>query len=98
MGKKKKNKGALGASHILVDKHSKAVDIIDELKAGKDFASLAKDHSLDASKKIGGNLGEFNKGDMVKEFQNALLRLKVGEFTDQPVKSKFGYHIIKRNK
>ena len=87
--------GKIKASHILVEKFSKAQEIYEDLKAGEKFESLANQYSTCSSKKRGGNLGEFAKGDMVPEFWNACTKLNIGEIS-QPVKSKFGYHIIKR--
>jgi len=100
MGKKKK-KGELGggkirASHILVDKHSIALEIISRIQEGEDFAALAKQYSTCSSKKNGGNLGTFGKGEMVPEFERAAFALNVGAMTTNPVKTQFGYHIIKR--
>ncbi|MHA2364739.1 MAG: peptidylprolyl isomerase [Candidatus Hodarchaeales archaeon] len=97
MGKKKnKAAGKMRASHILVKKHSKAIEIIDEIKAGKKFTNLAKEFSDCPSKKKGGDLGEFGKGQMVPAFEKAVMQLKTGEMTREPVKTRFGYHIIKR--
>ncbi|MHA2181790.1 MAG: peptidylprolyl isomerase [Promethearchaeota archaeon] len=87
--------GKIKASHILVDKFSKAQEICEDLDAGEKFQSLAQHFSTCPSKKKGGNLGEFAKGDMVPEFWNACARLKLGQIS-QPVKTKYGYHIIKR--
>jgi len=87
--------GKIKASHILVEKFSKAQEIYEDLKAGEKFEQLASQYSTCSSKKRGGNLGEFAKGDMVPEFWNACTKLKIGEIS-QPVKSKFGYHLIKR--
>ncbi len=87
--------GKIKASHILVPKLTKAQEIYDTLKSGGDFNKLAQENSECSSKRKGGNLGEFSKGDMVQEFWNACTKLKIGEIS-QPVKSKFGYHIIKR--
>ncbi|MFW9989390.1 MAG: peptidylprolyl isomerase [Candidatus Odinarchaeota archaeon] len=87
--------GKIKASHILVEKFTKAQEIYEDLKAGEKFEQLASQYSTCSSKKKGGNLGEFAKGDMVPEFWNACTNLKIGEIS-QPVKSKFGYHIIKR--
>jgi parvulin-like peptidyl-prolyl isomerase len=87
--------GKIKASHILVEKFSKAQEIYKDLMAGDKFEYLASEYSICSSKKRGGNLGEFSKGDMVPEFWNACTNLKVGEIS-QPVKSKYGYHIIKR--
>ncbi|MFX1502014.1 MAG: peptidylprolyl isomerase [Promethearchaeota archaeon] len=87
--------GKIKASHILVEKFTKAQEIYEDLKAGERFEQLASQYSTCPSKKRGGSLGEFAKGDMVPEFWNACTKLKIDEFS-QPVKSKFGYHIIKR--
>ncbi len=88
--------GKIKASHILVDKLSKAQEIIEDLEAGDKFEKLAQTYSNCSSKKRGGNLGEFAKGDMVKEFWNACVKLKIGEIS-QPIKTQYGYHIIKRS-
>jgi len=83
------------ASHILVATEDEAKKILDEIKAGKDFAELAKKYSTDkASKDNGGDLGYFGKGTMDPEFEKAAFALKQGEVS-QPVKTQFGYHIIK---
>ena len=87
--------GKIKASHILVEKFSRAQEIYENLKAGEVFSKLAQQYSNCSSKKRGGNLGEFSKGDMVPEFWNACTKLKIGEIS-QPVKTQFGYHIIKR--
>ena len=84
------------ASHILVDKHSQALKILEELKSGTKFEDLAKKHSTCPSGKRGGNLGPFGRGQMVKPFETAAFNLNVGETTKEPVKTQFGYHIIKR--
>ena len=72
----------------------KAKNIIAELKAGKKFEDLAKEHSDDGSAANGGELDPFNRGDMVKEFEEAAIALKKGEYSSEPVKTEFGYHII----
>jgi parvulin-like peptidyl-prolyl isomerase len=87
--------GKIKASHILVDKFSRAQELFEDLQAGKNFENLARQFSTCSSKNKGGNLGEFTKGDMVAEFWNACTKLKISEIS-QPVKSQFGYHIIKR--
>ncbi|MGQ4912452.1 MAG: peptidylprolyl isomerase [Candidatus Thorarchaeota archaeon] len=94
MGKSKS--GKVRASHILVDKHSQALQIISKIQEGEDFAKMAKLHSSCPSKKKGGDLGWFTKGQMVPEFERAAFNLNVGAMTNEPVKTKFGYHIIKR--
>jgi peptidyl-prolyl cis-trans isomerase C len=83
------------ARHILVKTEDEAKDIIKQLDAGKDFAELAKEKSSDPNKSEGGDLGYFSKGRMVKEFEDAAFALKKGEYTKTPVKTQFGFHIIK---
>ncbi|WP_044566266.1 peptidylprolyl isomerase [Anaerococcus provencensis] len=82
------------ASHILVEDENKANKILEEIENGLDFAEAAKKHSLDPSKDNGGSLGTFPKGVMVPEFQEGLDKLSIGEVS-KPVKSQFGYHLIK---
>lgn len=73
----------------------KAQNIISKLNNGEDFAKLAKKNSKDeASAKNGGSLGYFELDEMVEEFSNALKKLKVNEYTKEPVKTQYGYHII----
>ncbi|MBY9020703.1 MAG: peptidyl-prolyl cis-trans isomerase [Candidatus Lokiarchaeota archaeon] len=87
--------GKIKASHILVDKFSRAQELHEDVQTGENFENLARQFSTCSSKKKGGNLGEFAKGDMVAEFWNACTKLKINEIS-QPVKSQYGYHIIKR--
>jgi foldase protein PrsA len=83
------------ASHILVEDEAKAKEVKEKLAAGEDFAALAKEYSTDtASAESGGDLGFFSKGSMVAEFEDKAFSMKVDEISD-PVKSEFGYHIIK---
>lgn len=74
--------------------YEKAKEIITKLNNGEDFATLAKENSKDGSAANGGALGSFNRGEMVDEFFEAALALKVNEYSKEPVKSEFGYHII----
>jgi peptidyl-prolyl cis-trans isomerase C len=84
--------------HILVKKQSEALLILEKLKKGESFSNLAKELSIDkGSGKKGGDLGFFGKGMMVKPFEEAAFKLKKGEVTSEPVKTEFGYHIIKRS-
>ncbi len=83
------------ASHILVKSQEKAEEILNKLKIGKSFEELAKENSLCPSKKRGGNLGTFSRGQMVREFEKIAFNLKKGEIS-APVKTQFGWHIIKR--
>lgn len=71
-----------------------AKSIINKLDAGEDFAALAKKYSDDSSASDGGNLGYFNRGEMVAAFEDAAVALKVGEYSKTPVKTTYGYHII----
>ena len=82
-------------SHILVEKQSQALEILEEIKNGKKFGSAAKEISTCPSSKKEGDLGYFTKGMMVKEFEDVAFTLNIGEVS-QPVKTEFGYHIIKR--
>jgi peptidyl-prolyl cis-trans isomerase C len=83
------------ARHILVDKKEDAEDIEAKLKGGADFAQLAKDKSKDTgSAPNGGDLGFFAKGQMVKEFEDAVWVLKPGDVSP-PVQTQFGWHVIK---
>ncbi|MFW9927691.1 MAG: peptidylprolyl isomerase [Candidatus Thorarchaeota archaeon] len=88
--------GKVRASHILVDKHSQALALISKIREGEDFGKVAKQYSTCPSKKKGGDLSWFTKGQMVPEFEQAAFKLSVGAMTSEPVKTKFGYHIIKR--
>jgi len=84
------------ARHILVSTEDEAKALIAELKKGANFDKLAKEKSTDkASGAEGGDLGWFKKSDMVKEFADAAFSLKKGDLTDTPVKTQFGYHVIK---
>ena len=83
------------ARHILVKTEDEAKAIIKDLDAGKDFAEIAKEKSTDGSKSDGGDLGYFTKGRMVPEFEKAAFALKPGEYTKTPVKTQFGFHVIK---
>lgn len=83
------------ASHILVDQEFECQDLVKKLEEGTSFEELAKDFSKCPSGQSGGSLGEFGKGMMVKEFETAAFDLEVGA-TSGPVKTQFGYHLIKR--
>lgn len=88
----------VNASHILVDSEEKAAEILADIKSGKiSFEDAAMQHSTCPSKARGGNLGDFGKGQMVKEFEDAAFAMEVGEVSEAPVKTQFGYHLIKLN-
>jgi len=82
--------------HILVDNESDAKAIIAQIKAGGNFEEIAKAKSKDpGSAKNGGDLGWVSDKALVPEFSKAMVQLKNGQITDKPVKSQYGYHIIK---
>ena len=83
------------ARHILVDDEAKAKDMIAQLDKGGSFEKLATDNSKDGSATEGGDLGWFSPAQMVKPFSDALQQLEVGKYTATPVKSEFGWHVIK---
>ncbi len=85
------------ASHILVDDEAKAKEIITELDDGADFAESAKKYSTGPSGPNGGDLGWFDAGTMVPEFSAAVADMETGTHSAAPVKTQFGYHIIKLN-
>jgi len=85
------------ASHILVKTREEALSIIEKLNKQSIFSELARIHSTGPSGKNGGELGWFAPGQMVKGFENATFALKKGETTQEPVETKFGFHIIKLN-
>jgi len=83
-------------SHILVKKQSEAIEILDKIKNGEKFGKMARQFSIDSgSAKRDGSLGYFGRGKMVKEFENAAFTLQAGQISE-PIKTQYGYHIIKR--
>ena len=83
-------------SHILVTKQSESLAILEKINNGEKFGKLAKELSIDSgSAKKEGSLGYFTKGMMVKPFEEAAFKLQIGEISE-PIKTEFGYHIIKR--
>ena len=83
------------ARHILVKTEAEAKSIIDQLNKGADFAALAKKYSTDPAAASGGDLGYFSRDDMVPAFSAAAFALKPGQYTKTPVKTQFGWHVIK---
>ena len=82
--------------HILVEKEADAKAITAQLKAGANFEELAKAKSKDpGSAPTGGDLGWVSEKSLVPEFSKAMVQLKKGQITDKPVKTQFGWHIIK---
>lgn len=89
---------SVNASHILVDSEEKANSILADIRAGKiSFEDAARRYSTCPSGKQGGSLGDFARGQMVPEFDQAVFALQEGELTG-PVKTQFGYHLIRMNK
>ncbi len=85
----------LNARHILVKEKAEAEALIKELDGGADFAELAKEKSTGPSGPNGGDLGYFGKGQMVPSFEEAVFALEKGAYTAEPVKTQFGWHVIK---
>lgn len=94
---KKENAGKteLHARHILVPSEEEAIQVIKDLDGGASFEELANKRSSGPSAQNGGDLGYFTKEEMVPEFSAAAFKLKEGEYTKKPVKSSFGWHVIK---
>ena len=82
-------------AHILVKTEKEVNQVLERLKKGEKFSAIAQDVSLCPSKKRGGDLGTFSRGQMVKEFETAAFALDKGQISGI-VKTQFGYHIIKR--
>ena len=88
-------KGAtVSAKHILVKEEEKCQEILEEIIGGKVFEEAAQQYSTCPSGQKGGDLGEFGKGQMVKEFEEAAFAAEIGQVVG-PVKTQFGYHLIK---
>ena len=82
------------AVHILVETEREALELKAKLVKGADFAQLAKKFSICPSKKKGGDLGEFRRGQMVKAFDDVVFKKELLKIHG-PIKTKFGYHLIK---
>ncbi|RZU98838.1 peptidylprolyl isomerase [Spiribacter vilamensis] len=83
------------ARHILVSDREQAAAIIDRLADGESFTELAGQYSEDGTSRDGGNLGWFAPGDMVGPFSEAVTELEPGAVTDEPVQTRFGFHVIR---
>ncbi len=83
------------ARHILVEDESTAKDLIAKLDGGADFAELAKENSTGPSATSGGDLGFFTEREMVPEFAEAAFSIAPGSYSKKPVKTQFGWHVIK---
>lgn len=82
-------------SHILVKTEQEAKAVLESIKKGESFAKIAGEVSLCPSKKQGGDLGFFGRGSMVREFEKAAFAMESGQMS-APVKTEFGWHVIKR--
>lgn len=92
----KKDKTAK-AGHILINTEEEAKDILEKINSGTSFEDAAREYSTCPSKDRGGDLGEFSPGQMVPEFEEVVFTMDEGSIS-QPVKTQFGYHIIKLDK
>ena len=84
------------ASHILVETEDEALEVIDALEGGADFAELAQERSIGPSGPNGGQLGWFSAGMMVPDFEEAVFALELGDISG-PVLTQFGWHVIMLN-
>ena len=91
-----KNIEEFNASHILLNTKASALETLELLKSGSEFSKLAQEKSIGPSGTNGGQLGWFGFGQMVPEFETAVMVLEVGQVS-QPVETQFGWHIIKLN-
>ena len=82
------------ARHILVDAENEAIDVITELQAGGDFQQLAIEQSTGPSGPSGGDLGWFTASNMVPPFAAAVTAMDAGTFSETPVQTRFGWHVI----
>jgi peptidyl-prolyl cis-trans isomerase C len=81
------------AKHILVETEEECNDLINQLKEGAEFSVLAQENSKCPSGQQGGDLGSFQNGQMVPEFDQVIFNEKLGLYT-KPVQTQFGYHVI----
>ena len=83
------------ASHILVETEQQAQSLMEQVRNGANFADLARQHSRCPSSRAGGDLGQFGRGQMVPEFEQAAFDNPVGALVG-PVRTQFGYHLVLR--
>jgi len=92
-----KGRKEIRASHILINSEKKAIEIIAKIKNGEVFEKLAREKSQDnGSSHKGGDLGYFRKEEMVPKFSKVAFSLGINEYTNEPVKTNFGWHVIKK--
>ena len=82
------------ARHILLASEEDARAVIHDLEGGADFTAVAREQSIGPSRESGGDLGYFSRSQMVEEFSAAAFSMNEGEFSKEPVKTQFGYHVI----
>jgi parvulin-like peptidyl-prolyl isomerase len=87
--------GKVQVRHVIVRTAAKAAELLAQLNAGSDFAELAREHSIDASAREGGNLGFFQRGDLHPDFEAAAFALEVGDLSEV-IQTPVGFHIIQR--
>lgn len=85
------------AAHILLETEEEAKAVIEALQQGGNFTELAKEKSIGPSKSVGGDLGWFSPSQMVAPFSKAVSAMDDGSFSQTPVQTKFGWHVIQRN-
>ena len=83
------------ARHILLDSEARAREVIAALDAGADFAELARERSVGPTAEQGGDLDYFTRDNMVPNFANAAFALEIGQYSPDPVRTEFGWHVIK---
>ncbi len=81
------------ARHILVDTEDGCLDLKNQIESGADFAEMARQHSQCPSGQQGGELGTFQRGQMVREFDQVVFNEEIGK-VHGPIKTEFGYHLI----
>ena len=92
---KRPGEDKIHARHILVKTEAEARKVISEIRGGADFAAVAKKKSTAPTSSMGGDLGIFDRKEMVAEFSEVAFAMKPGEVTDRPVHTQFGWHVIK---
>ncbi len=83
-------------AHILVSHKYEAEDLLKRLQKGEEFEKLARKNSTCPSAAKGGDLGLLKPGQADEDFEEAALKIKIGEVSASPIRTKFGYHLIKR--
>ena len=88
------DRGEFRASHILAETLEQARQAIAQLQAGRTFSEVAREYSIDANGESGGDLGWFVGASMEPEFAEAIAQMEIGEISEKPVKTAFGYHVL----